>query len=331
MSSTALINHPDMTEYEMTYRTAKGSSIIDFPEDYTVIDLETTGLCSRCDEIIELAAVRVHKGEIVDSYQQLVKPESGIDEFIASLTGITNEMVVDAPSVQCALPQFLSFVGEDIVVGHNVTFDVHFVYDNSARWIGAPFRNNYVNTLRLARKILDLPRYRLCDLCEFFNVTTESAHRALADCHMTHHVLKCLKESLEASGKSLADVFFFPAEKRKRKWFQCLDARSISCQVEESEIDKENPLYGKRVVFTGELERFKRADAMQLVVNLGGINQNGVTKTTDYLVLGNNDYCTTIKDGKSSKQKKAEQYMLEGTGIAIMDEKTFYDMVEDGE
>ena len=70
---------------------------------------------------------------------------------------------------------------------------------------------------------------------------------------------------------------------------------------------------------------------MQLVANLGAINQNSVTKDTDYLVLGNNDNCRTIKDGKSCKQKKAEEYMLKGTGVSIMDEQTFYDMVEAGD
>jgi len=105
----------------------------------------------------------------------------------------------------------------------------------------------------------------------------------------------------------------------------------IECQIPEDEIDKTHPLYGKKVVFTGALVRFKRAAAMQLVANLGGTNQNSVTKETDFLVLGNNDYCRTIKDGKSSKQKKAEEYMFTGTGISIMDEQTFYDMIEAGD
>ena len=118
---------------------------------------------------------------------------------------------------------------------------------------------------------------------------------------------------------------------RLARTYRHIDARLISCQIGADEIDKDNPIYGKYVVFTGALEKFKRSEAMQLVANLGGINQNGVTKATDYLVLGNNDYCATIKGGKSSKQKKAEEYMLKGTGIAIMDEKTFYDMVSAGD
>ena len=68
---------------------------------------------------------------------------------------------------------------------------------------------------------------------------------------------------------------------------------------------------------------------MQIVADLGGINQDAVTKKTRYLILGNNDYCTTIKDGKSRKQKKAEAYALAGTGIEILPETVFYDMLGD--
>lgn len=82
----------------------------------------------------------------------------------------------------------------------------------------------------------------------------------------------------------------------------------------------------KHCVFTGKLEKMIRKDAMQLVVNVGGILDNSVTKKTNYLILGNNDYCSSIKDGKSSKHKKAEKYKLEGQDIEIIDEDTFYNL-----
>ncbi len=87
--------------------------------------------------------------------------------------------------------------------------------------------------------------------------------------------------------------------------------------------------YGKTFVFTGTLEKMPRREAMQLVVNLGGICGDGVNKNTNYLVLGNNDYCTTIKDGKSSKHKKAEQLLLAGNNIEIISENVFYEMIID--
>ena len=317
-------------DYRLEHRIDKGRSLICLPKDYTVIDLETTGLSPRCDEIIELAAIRVRDGVVQDSYQQLVKPKERISDFISSITNITNEMVADAPSIEDALSGYLDFVGSDVVVGHNVCFDVNFLFDNCASIFGSAFTNNYINTVRVAKRLLDLPHYRLSDLCAYFGISRENAHRALADCQMTHELVGKLKEKCEEIGCSGLEIKWMEEHKCEKRYVH-IDARMIERQIPEEEIDKTHPLYGKKVVFTGALVRFKRQAAMQLVANLGAINQNSITKDTDYLVLGNNDYCRTIKDGKSSKQKKAEEYMLKGAGISIMDEQTFYDMVEAGD
>ena len=93
-------------------------------------------------------------------------------------------------------------------------------------------------------------------------------------------------------------------------------------------MDNTHPLYNKVCVFTGTLEKYSRQEAAQIVVNLGGSCGNSVTKKTNYLILGNNDYCSMIKDGKSSKQKKAEEYKLKGQDIEIIPESVFYDMIE---
>ena len=317
-------------EYRLEHRIDKGRSLVCLPNDYTVIDLETTGLSPRCDEIIELAAIRVRGGEVQDSYQQLVKPKEEISDFISSITNITNEMVADAPNIESALSGYLNFIGSDVVVGHNVCFDVNFLFDNCASIFGSAFTNNYINTVRVAKRLIDLPHYRLSDLCAYFDIKRENAHRALADCQMTHELVGKLKEKCQEIGCSEAEIKWMEEHKCEKRYVH-IDARMIESQIPEEEIDKTHPLYGKKVVFTGALVRLKRQAAMQLVANLGGINQNGVKKDTDYLVLGNNDYCRTIKDGKSSKQKKAEEYMLKGAGISIMDEQTFYDMVEAGD
>ena len=106
--------------------------------------------------------------------------------------------------------------------------------------------------------------------------------------------------------------------------------KAADIQGDAQKIDEDSPIFGCACVFTGKLEKFTRAEAMQIVADLGGINQDGVTKTTRYLILGNNDYCASIKDGKSNKQKKAEKLALEGTGIEILPETAFYDMLGEG-
>ncbi|MBU3183257.1 exonuclease domain-containing protein [Clostridium estertheticum] len=92
--------------------------------------------------------------------------------------------------------------------------------------------------------------------------------------------------------------------------------------------DETHPLYQKKCVFTGVLDQFDRTTAMQYVANVGGICKNGITKDTNYLILGDNSYCASIKDGKSSKQKKAEDMILNGLDIQIIPETTFYQILK---
>lgn len=147
------------------YRRQKGNSLLSFPNDFTVVDLETTGLDSTFDEIIEVGAIRVRNGNVTDTFNSLVKPEEEIDEFITEITGITNEMVADAPSISKVLPNFLSFVGDDIIVGHNVSFDINFLYDTYLKLSDRYFSNSYSDTLRLSKRLLpELKHHRLKDL-----------------------------------------------------------------------------------------------------------------------------------------------------------------------
>ncbi len=304
-------------------REAKGKSLIAFPADYTVIDLETTGFDPCFDEIIEVAALRIRNGEVVESFSSLVKPENEIDEYITQLTGITNEMVATAPTPAEIFPSYRNFLGDDILVGHNVNFDINFLYDNFDTVLGAPLTNDYIDTLRISRKALpDLMHHRLEDVSAALGVSSNGAHRALADCQTTVDCFCKLQEHIAAGG-SLDE---FIGSFKKHHSGSKLDLRTLT--AEGDAIDETHILYGKHCVFTGALEKMTRAEAAQLVVNIGGICDNGITKKTNYLILGNNDYCKSIKDGKSSKQKKAEEYKLSGIDIEIIPENVFYDMIE---
>lgn len=110
-------------------RPKKGDSLLAAAENFVAIDIETTGLFPDCDEIIELGAVRYRSGEAADRFSQRVKPETPINDFITRLTGISNEMLADAPSIERVLPEFTVFLGSDILVGHSVNFDINFLYD----------------------------------------------------------------------------------------------------------------------------------------------------------------------------------------------------------
>lgn len=313
----------------MNQRDLKGKNLLLFPKDYVVIDIETTGLSPEYDSIIEVAAIKYSCNKEIDSFTSLIKPEidsldgTYIDSFIEELTGITNEMLAVAPLPTNVFPDFYKFIGDSIIVGHNVNFDINFLYDNMQHYLSEYFSNDFVDTMRLSRNLHPEERHhRLSDLIERYNIDAKCSHRALADCQSTQ---KCLLSIFEDACNIFGDTTAFFDSIRKRK----NGLKSSDITTDKISFDITHQLYGKVCVFTGVLEKMVRRDAMQLVANLGGINADSVTKKTNYLILGNNDYCKSIKDGKSSKHKKAEKLKLEGHDIEIISEEVFYDLTQD--
>lgn len=298
-------------------RAGKGNSLLQVVNDYTVIDLETTGLDPEYESIIEMAALRVRGNTVVDSLSSLINPGYEIDEFITDLTGITNEMLAPAPAIEEYLPVFLDFIGDSILVGHNVNFDINFIYDNADRLLGHGISNDFIDTMRLGRKLLpELPHHRLHDLMSHFSIDSDAEHRALSDVLSTNAVYQKLYPIFEDQKERFH--FYSGGHSGVR-------AKDIS--TENTTFDADSPVFGKVFVFTGTLERMVRKDAMQAVVDLGGSCGDNVTKRTNYLVLGNYDYVSSIKGGKSNKHRKAESLKLAGQDIDIISENVFYDML----
>lgn len=301
----------------------KGRSIIDFPTDCCVIDIETTGLDYSYDEIIEISATKIFSGNFNETFSQLVKPEEPISDFISQLTGIANEMLLDKPSIEDVMPHFIDFIGDSLLVGYNVNFDINFLYDAAKKHLNYELDNDFVDVLRIARRIHpELPRRKLKDMIAYYNLDDIGSHRAEADSIQTYRVLSMLKaDTIDKYGT--IDEFINSLKKKSSHGVRACEITS-DCN---SHIP-DHPLYGKVCVFTGVLEKMSRRDAMQLVSNIGGLIGDSVTKKTNYLILGNNDYCKSIKDGKSNKQKKAEQLILSGQDLQILSEDAFYSMLE---
>lgn len=172
----------------------KGESLLTFPEDYTVIDIETNGLNSNIDDIIELSAIRVRKDKIEKTFTKLIKPQRPVGGFISRLTGITNSMLANELAIDEILPEYLDFIGKDIVLGHNVNFDINFIYDKSMKHFNKAFSNSFVDTLKIARKLkLDCENHKLKTLADYYNIKQGRMHRGLEDCRITFEVYKCLK------------------------------------------------------------------------------------------------------------------------------------------
>ena len=115
--------------------------------------------------------------------------------------------------------------------------------------------------------------------------------------------------------------------KRQKRYKYIKNVKAKDIIGDDNKHDPNNLIYNKVCVITGKLERMERKEAMQLIADIGGINANSVTKQTHYLILGNNDYCTSIKGNKSNKQKKAETLKLQGQDIEIIPENVFYELI----
>ena len=315
----------DFKNEDLPSREYKGKSIISLTDDYTVIDIETTDLSPEYGEIIEIAAIKYRNGVIVDSFSSLIAlPEyyGDLDSFISQLTGITNEMLSSAPTIEDVLPSFKSFIGDDILIGHNVAFDINFLYDAFIRVLEEPLTNDFVNTIRITRKLYpELGNYKLVNLAREFKISATTGHRALADCETTNALYSYLKDIVFQRFNNVED--FYKLFKKKKS----LIVKDLSPEC--TEFDETHPLYKKTCVFTGTLEKMSRKDAMQYVVNLGGLVGENVTQKTNYLILGNNDYCKTIKGGKSNKHKKAEALKLAGNDIEVISENLFYSLLSE--
>jgi DNA polymerase III epsilon subunit family exonuclease len=170
---------------------------------FVILDLETSGAApSTGAAITEIGAVKICGGEIVGEFQTFVNPQHGLSDFITSLTGITDDMLVDAPTISAVLPDFLEFLGshkETVLVAHNAPFDLGFLkaaaIEHQYPWPQYPV----LDTVRIARYVLDrdeVPNCKLSTLATFFGAQTSPNHRALDDARATVDVLHGIFERL---------------------------------------------------------------------------------------------------------------------------------------
>ncbi|AQP49834.1 DEDD exonuclease domain-containing protein [Tessaracoccus flavescens] len=193
---------------------------------FVVVDLETTGGAAD-SEITEVGAVKVRGGQVLGEFQTLVRPSAQIPPMIQVLTGITNQMVADAPPVSVVLPAFAEFAADAVIVAHNARFDTGFLRRGYER-LGLTWpRPTVVDTVALARCALlrdEVPNCKLSTLARHFRAGTEPNHRALSDARATVDVLHGLLERVGNLGVgSLEDLIEFTAQvspdrRAKRAW-----------------------------------------------------------------------------------------------------------------
>ena len=297
-----------------------------FPDlpTYVVIDVETTGVNPHKDAIVQLSAIRFEGEDPVDEFNTYINPLRPIPAEATQIHGITDDMVRDAPTISDVRQQFLHFIDDAILLGYNVFFDLHFL---DVAFHGELDETNYIDVLSLAQKFLDLPDYRLETVASHLGISPAFRHHdSFADCQVTaaafftliHLLIQSLEKSFHATK---------PNNTRSK--------RPPSAGFKVSEVaptntaaNTEHPLYGKTIVFTGELS-ISRQEAAQLAVNVGAVVKSAVSRKTDYLVVGAQDIALVGDDGMSKKEEKA--YELNATGkasIKIIKEHEFLAIVE---
>lgn len=314
----------------------KGKHLKVFPKNYTVVDLETTGRDCTHDYMIEVGAIKVRDNEIVDTFSELIKPkvyyvlddvrkEDRVVEFngekivyisnsISDLTGITNEDLHHARTEKEVMIDFLKFIGDDILVGHNiVSFDSTFLYDSIQSNLGEILNNDLVDTLYLSQNILnDIENYQLDTLIDYCKITKGVRHRALVDSEVTLELLEKLEEIVSASNLTLEDYI-------KEKKMQISPFLNLPlCEY----------FRNMNVCISGNLEIGKKEIVYEYIKSCGGIDQKSLTKETDILILGD---CSKIhnlrEDNLTGKHRKALKYIREGQSIEILSEEAFLQQI----
>ncbi|MGX7052130.1 PolC-type DNA polymerase III [Leuconostoc palmae] len=177
----------------------KPVELLDKETIFVAFDLETTGLSAVTDNIIELSAVKMQLGNVIDKFSEYINPGFPLSEFTTELTSITDAMVAHAQPEEETLNSFRQWIGDAILIGHNVTFDIGFINAAYKRYEQLPIKNPIIDTLPFTRWLYpDYKSYRLGTIAKRFNINLEQAHRAIFDSETTGHIAwRLIKEAFE--------------------------------------------------------------------------------------------------------------------------------------
>ena len=166
-------------------------------KSYVCFDLETTGLDPLYNEIIEIGALKVRDGKVAERFMEFIHPQDEISPMITNLTGITNEMVANARPADAVISDFLEFCEDDVLIGHNVSFDYSFMKSGASN-LGLTFEKFGIDTFKIAQRTLkSLPSKSLSSLCEYYQIENKAAHRAYYDALATAKLYQTLAHYFE--------------------------------------------------------------------------------------------------------------------------------------
>ena len=170
-------------------------------EEFVVFDIETTGLNSHTNKIIEIGAVKIKAGRIIDRYSQLINPGISIPYHITEITSITNEQVANQSKIDEVIGKFVEFIGDAVLVAHNAPFDMGFIKRDIKEYLNIDLESSVIDTLQMARDLFpDFKKYGLGDLNKALGLALEKHHRAVDDSQATANMFIIFLEKYKEKG-----------------------------------------------------------------------------------------------------------------------------------
>jgi len=313
---------------------------------FVAIDFETANRnhASACS----IGLVRVRDGQIAERHYSLIKPPQGLDEFShfnTGIHGIDAAMVHEAPTFDGAWPTIREFIGDDVLVAHNATFDMDVLRECLKIYGLPPVKIPFTCTYRISQQLLDLLNYKLPTVYEELIDGEFAHHDALADALASAEILSALAsrlnlgtldELMEQANLNFGNLDtsegggFNVMRRGRAVSYKRADINRMQSEVDLSQVDPENPCFGLEFVFTGTLDSMDRKTAQEKVMAKGGRTGSSVTKTTNILVEGHQDLRQLVPGASHSRayEKAMNQKSLR-SDIEVIDETTFLGMLSD--
>lgn len=276
---------------------------------YVVLDTETTGLSKTTDQIIEIGLIRFDHGEEKERYTTLVNPHTPIPALASSVNHITDEDIADAPGIEEVLPDVLRIIGNNVVVGHNVTFDLGFL-QYAITEDHEEIKVEYIDTVSLAKRAFPgLPNYKLETLTKELHLADSQAHRALDDVEVTAKLFALCRDTIvQKYEKELEERRNDRRKKKEEK------ARKFSW----------SPLLEKNFVFTGDFQS-NREELEAMLDGVGANKRDKINGKTAYLVKGNIE---NLPQWAVERKYLKALPLSESGNLQIIGEKEYIELVE---
>ncbi len=291
--------------------------------NFTAIDFETanpkrTSACS-------IGMAKVRDGKIVDTFYELLKPYPEDFHYInTSIHGITPEMVANSKTLLDLWDEIGRFIDGDVLVAHNVSFEQSVINQYMLEHQMPTPDFDYLCTLYMSK--VRYPRrvgYKLDDVCKDILGRTVNHHHALEDAIACAELAAHLIEGFPKQPlKELMGALYVTPQREKNEW-----KKLTGIKPTREELDPHHPFFDQRIVITGVLSTMSRERAVQLLVDCGGLYQDTLTKSTNYLLIGDEEKQIALFGSKSVKAKKAEEYNAKGSNIQILNEQEFMKLI----